>query len=55
MNQHKVKQLKRKIKQTQNALMLQFFDSLKDVGIKLRLKVCWKLIFTNFKIFDKKN
>lgn len=49
-----VKALKRKIRQLKDDIMLQFFDSLKDVGLKLRLIVCWKLIFTNFRIFDKK-
>jgi len=54
MSSKKIKQLKRKIKQTENRLMLEFFDSLKYVGIVTRTKVCFKIFFTNFRLTNKK-
>ena len=54
MNQHKIKTFRKQFKKNRNAIMLEFFDSLKDVGINLRLKTCWKIIFTNFRLFNKK-
>lgn len=54
MSSKKIKQLKGKIKQTENRLMLEFFDSLKNVGIVTRLKVCFKILFTKFRLFNKK-
>jgi len=55
VSERRIKTLRRKLNQYKNDIMLEFFESLKDVGLSLRLKVCWRLIFTNFKLFDKKD
>lgn len=54
MSSKKVKQLKRKIKQTENRLMLEFFDSMKNVGVITRIRFCFKIFFTNFRLINKK-
>lgn len=53
MSEKKIKAFRKKFKQYQKIIMLRFLDSLKDVGLAIRLKVCFKLLFTNFRFFDK--
>ena len=54
MNQHKVKQLKRKTRQYSQATILTFLEGLKDVGLIQRLKWTSKILFRNFRLRDKK-
>jgi hypothetical protein len=54
VSEKNIKRFRKKLNQYKNDLMLEFFESLKDVGIILRLKVCWSLIFRNFRLFNKK-
>jgi ADP-heptose:LPS heptosyltransferase len=54
MNQHKIKALRKVMRKQKQEIMIEFFDSLKEVGIILRIKVCYQLVFTNFRIFNKK-
>jgi hypothetical protein len=54
MNEHKIKTLRKQMRKLKTQFMNEFFDGLKDVGFLLRLKVCFKLIFTNFRLFNKK-
>jgi hypothetical protein len=54
MSEKQIKRYKRKFNQYKDDLLLQFLNSLKDVGLILRLKVCWKILHTNFNLFDKR-
>ena len=54
MSEKRIKKFRKKINRYKKDLMLEFLDGLKDVGIMLRIRFCFKILFTNFRLFDKK-
>jgi len=55
MNGKRAKENRRKSKQLANRYMTEFFNSLNNTGLGYRLKICFKIIFTKFRLFEKKN
>lgn len=54
MSERKLKSLRKQMKKVKNEIMNEFLNGLKEVGLLLKLKFCFKLLFTNFRLFDKK-
>jgi len=48
MNQHKVKELRKKIRKNSNSYVLQFLEEMKKESFSIRFRLAMKIIFDKY-------